>query len=101
MRAPYPSNVDLLQVDWPREFLSKRSELFIGRRSRGRSRAILNRKNYFFLKSTSNDARVRVPEVSPCPVSVFSVLHSSRRCSRCFFSNTAVFSSTNTPTNSC
>ena len=43
-----------------------------------------------FLKDTSNDARVRIPGFSPCLVSVFSVLQSSPRCSRCFSSNTAV-----------
>ena len=43
-----------------------------------------------FLKDTSNDARVRFPGFSPCLLSVFSVLQSSLRCSRCFSSNTAV-----------
>ena len=43
-----------------------------------------------FLKDTSSDARVRIPGFSPCLVSVFSVLQSSLRCSRCFSSNTAV-----------
>ena len=43
-----------------------------------------------FLKDTSNDARVRIRGFSPCLLSVFSVLQSSLRCSRCFSSNTAV-----------
>ena len=43
-----------------------------------------------FLKDTSNDARVRFSGFSPCLLSVFSVLQSSLRCSRCFSSNTAV-----------
>ena len=43
-----------------------------------------------FLKDTSNDARVRFLGFSPCLLSVFSVLQSSLRCSRCFSSNTAV-----------
>ena len=42
-----------------------------------------------FLKDTSNDARVRIPGFSPCLLSVFSVLQSSLRFSRCFSSNTA------------
>ena len=95
MRAPCLSNVDLLQIDHMSFLASGASFLWVaewpgGRRSRERFRAILNRTSDLFLKDTSNDARVRFPGFSPCLLSVFSVLQSSLRCSRCFSSNTAV-----------
>ena len=89
MRAPCPSNVDLLQVDLMSFCIGREA----GRRatkSRGVSRYIKSDER-LFLMATSNVARVRILGFSPCPVSVFSVLQSSLRCSRCFSSNTAVF----------